>query len=153
MGNFFARAFYKLWPHQQKQTETQEGDHLRCVLGFATIMHIFLFVGCLTLVGFGPMIYNLLQFAWAYSCYLTLREREIVVYFIMLAGFAILETTTIFDKKKEGNWQQLGSMTVVILYCLIGYIVGRTYYFFRITGGLHGRIEGIKQARKPLLKN
>ena len=97
MGNIVARTFYKLWPHQQKKSETKEGEGLRCSLGFATIMHIFLFVACLTLVGFRPMLYNLLQFSWAYSCYLTLREREIVVYFIMLAGFAVLETTTIFD--------------------------------------------------------
>ena len=148
MGNFFARAFFCLWPNQSKHYFTDEGRRMRYAMAAVTGLHGFMFVLSLCLVGFYPMLYNLLLAAWAYSCYLTLREREIVFYFILVVVASVLELMRLFDENKEGSWQSLGGMAELGLYCLALYISGRYYYVFRISGGLHGISENSKQARR-----
>ena len=112
-----------------------------------TICHWVLFVFSLCLVGFFPMIYNLLLAAWAYSCYLTLREREVVVYFIFMTA-AIVIAIARFFRGNEGSWQSLAGLVDLGVYMLLLYISVKYYYYFRISGGLHGLAEGSKQARK-----
>ena len=51
-----------------------------------------MFIFCLALVGAGAMVFNFLQGLWAYSVYLTLREREAIVYLLLLAGQIVHST-------------------------------------------------------------
>ena len=90
MGTMFARAFFYLWPSDKKPFYTDEGKRLRWAMMAVTILHIINFVVALGLVGFWPMLYNLFLASWAYSCYLTLREKELGLYFVWLILFAVL---------------------------------------------------------------
>ena len=144
MGNFFARTFFCLWPNQNKQSFTDEGRRMRYAMASVTALHGFMFVLSLCLVGFFPMLYNLLLAAWAYSCYLTLREREIIFYFIMVVLAGTLEVLRLLDDKSEGSWQSLGGMVQIGLYVLGLYIAARYYHAFRVSGGLHGISENSK---------
>ena len=63
---------------------------MRKAFGAATLIHFLLFIFSLCLVGFWPMFYNMILCSWAYSCYLTLREREFIVYFIMVIAATVL---------------------------------------------------------------
>ena len=147
MGNFFARTFFCLWPNTQKKYFTDEGKRMRYMMLADTIMHWVLFVFSLCLVGFWPMLYNLGLAAWAYSCYLTLREREIVVYFFFLAAVIVAQIGR-YWRGNEGSWQSLSGLVETGLYCLMLYVSARYYYSFRISGGLHGLAENNKQSRK-----
>ncbi len=147
MGNFFARTFFCLWPNTSKQYFTEEGKRLRCAMLACTCIHTFLFVFSLSLVGFYPMLYNLWLGCWAYSCYLTLREREVIAYFIMLVAVIVVQIGR-FWRGNEGSWQSLAGLAEIGVYCLVLYIAARYYYAFRVSGGLHGIAENSKQARK-----
>ena len=57
---------------------------MRYAMLAVTILHILGFALALAMVGFWPMLYNGILAAWAYSCYLTLREKEILFYFVLL---------------------------------------------------------------------
>ena len=117
---------------------------MRYAMAAVTALHGFMFVLSICLVGFFPMLYNLILAAWAYSCYLTLREREIIFYFIMIVVVVTLEVLRLFDEKKEGSWQSLSSIVLLGLYGLTLYISGRYYHAFRVSGGLHGISENSK---------
>ena len=54
------------------------------MMAVACLLHFGLSITALAIIGFMPMIFNFLQCAWAYSCYLTLREREIWTYLVIL---------------------------------------------------------------------
>ena len=72
-GNCFSRAFFCLWPNEQKPYFTEEGQRMRTAMTATTVIHCLLFILSLTLIGFFPMLYNLILAAWSYSCQLTLR--------------------------------------------------------------------------------
>ena len=78
--------FFTLWPSQKKQAFTPEGEWLRKVYLIATICHILLSSFDLAFVGFWNMFLNLVQSVLIYSGYLTLRTREIWIYFFVLLG-------------------------------------------------------------------
>ena len=80
------RCFFRFFPATKKQVFTADGEWMRCVSLITCIIHVGLLVFCLALVGAGAMIMNFLQAAWIYSVYLTMREREMVVYLILLLG-------------------------------------------------------------------
>ena len=84
MGGACERTFFSLYPTIKKEAETEEGVWLRKTLFAASIVHSVLTMGCLAIVGFMPMLFNMLQACWSYSCYLTLREREVWVYMVIL---------------------------------------------------------------------
>ena len=117
---------------------TEEGRWLRTCTCIATIIHTLLYLLCLAIVGFLPMILNILNAAWAYSCYLTLRERELAVYFVILIGQTVDHVVTIFGDKDLGNVQVLGHLICTTFIVLTGFYVGRAWYHFRKTGGLRG---------------
>ena len=80
------RWFFKFYPAVRKEAYTAEGFWMRKISLVSCIIHNLLFVFCLALVGAGPMILNFLQAMWTYSVFLTLREREMAVYLLLLAG-------------------------------------------------------------------
>ena len=80
------RWFFKFYPSNKKLTKTPEGDWMRCICFLSVLLHNGLFIFCLALVGAGPMILNFLQAMWIYSVYLTLREREMIVYCLLVLG-------------------------------------------------------------------
>ena len=86
MCNLLEKWFFKFYPTTKKVAETAEGDWIRRLCVISTIIHLGLFVFCLALVGFGAMIFNCCQIMMSYSVYLTLREREMALYILLLLG-------------------------------------------------------------------
>ena len=89
------------------------------------------------------MLLNLLECIWIYSCYLTLSEREVWVYMLLLfvtTLLNILDLLGITDSEtgKESSFQQLGQFIVLAVVILLGYFIGRASYLFRKSGGIHG---------------
>mmetsp|Transcript_8938 Transcript_8938/g.10980 ORF Transcript_8938/g.10980 Transcript_8938/m.10980 type:complete len:123 (+) Transcript_8938:114-482(+) len=113
---------------------------------FATLAHGGLTVLGLALVGFICMIMNLVQCCFTYSCYLTLREREIWIYMFLLLAQVLLNTLDILgitdgegkNHLQESSLQQLGQFIALAMCVLVGYFVGRASYLFRKSGGLYG---------------
>ena len=147
MGNCIEGFIFKLYPSSPKQVETEEGSWLRKTLGIATFVHFGLLVMCLAAVGFWPMLINMFQCMSAYSCYLTLREKQAWIYMFMIfiqTLYLVLHLLGIGepeDAKPEAAFQMLGYLICLTFCCINGYLVGRAVYFFRKTGGLHGTLE------------
>ena len=112
----------------------------------ALVVHIILFFFSLAVVGFNSMILNLVMCCWTYSVMLTVRERGTVFYLTILT-IGVIEgiMSLLFDTL--GNLQVLGKMINVVIYCVIIYLVGKNYFLFRKSGGLHG-----KQVEEQLLE-
>ena len=109
----------------------------------ATIIHFVLVLLSLALIGFKPMVFNLIQTMWSYSCYLTLRERECVVYLVILAlqvTYCVTRILGLGEKSddKKGTFQSLGNMIILGCCILLGYMVGKAYWDFHKRGGLKG---------------
>ena len=143
MGATVSRAFFVLYPSQKKQAFTEEGHWLRKMCLVATFCHAGLTILGLALVGFQCMLLNLLECIWIYSCYLTLSEREVWVYMLLLfvtTLLNILDLLGITDSEdgKESSFQQLGQFIVLAVVILLGYFIGRASYLFRKSGGIHG---------------
>ena len=115
---------------------------MRKICCIATIVHISLSAFDLAFVGFQNMILNLLQGTLIYSSYLTLRNREIWIYFIVLLGqvvYTLLDVLGIGDgDAAEGTMQHLGQIITLCMTSLMGYFVSSAFYKFRKSGGLHG---------------
>ena len=101
------------------------------------------------------MLINLLQAAVTYSCYLTLREREVWVYVFLLFVQVISCTLTLCgvgqDEHADGGngaMQTLGRMLCLVFSCLCGFLIGKASYDCRKSGGLHG---GLAKGDAPLL--
>ena len=84
------------------------------------------------------MVMNFLLACIAYSCDLTVREKEIVIYLVLLT-IGSFDDMVSLKKDVLGNLQVLGKIINLVTYCLLLYIVGKCYYSFRHAGGLHGR--------------
>jgi len=76
---------------------------------FATLAHGGLTVLGLALVGFICMIMNLVQCCFTYSCYLTLREREIWIYMFLLLAQVLLNTLDILGIT-DGEGKSIGRL-------------------------------------------
>ena len=72
--NAFRTCFFRLYPNKPKPADTAQGLHLRKVLKYLTMCHILTFFVSLVQIGFYSMIAEIGYSAWAYSCFLTLRE-------------------------------------------------------------------------------
>jgi hypothetical protein len=82
------RLFFNLYPSKMKQVVSTDGRRVRKSILFALVLHVLLFFFCLAVVGFIPMLANFMLSCWSYSCYLTIREKEIVIYLVLLSvGF------------------------------------------------------------------
>ena len=86
MSDCGARVFFYLYPSKAKTIPegNEAGEYLRIMLLIALALHAGLAFFCLAFVGFWPMLINVIQAAFAYSCYLTMREKEIIFYLFLL---------------------------------------------------------------------
>ena len=86
------------------------------------------------------MIFNFFQGVFAYSVYLTLRQREMVVYIILLLGQIAQCLTVIFKDKVQplGAFQQGGYIGNTVACCILLYLSAKALWSFHSTGGLHG---------------
>ena len=104
----FERLFFRMYPTKKKVYNTEEGKDLRFSLCMATVAHFALLILCLACVGFWPMFINLLQCCSAYSCYLTLRERQVWVYLTLLAinlFLVIMDTLGFGDDEEDKEFK------------------------------------------------
>ena len=133
------RLFFYLYPHEPKTTATQEGNEMRSCMGKICIFHNLLFVGCLAIVGFWPMFFNVLLACWSYSCYLCIRELHIIAYVAMVTFSLVNEIMAKFSNgMRKGSLQSIGSFVLIIVYGLLIYYSVTYYYYYRISGGIHG---------------
>ena len=115
---------------------------MRSCMGYAVLVHSLLFTGCLALVGFWPMFYNLILAFWTYSCYLCIRELYILAY-VVLTGLALAsEIAFNFSPgKRDGSIQSIGSLVLMLVYVLQMYMALTYYYWYRVSGGIHGNLK------------
>ena len=78
------KLFTFFFPGRMKKTKTNQGAHLRWLMGATVFGHCMFFFISLAIIGFVPMIENLMFAAWTYSIYLTLREWLLITYMIAL---------------------------------------------------------------------
>ena len=64
----------------------EEAKWMRCIALISSFVHFGMLIFCLALVGVYPMLFNIAQCFWIYSVYLTLREREMLFYLLLLMG-------------------------------------------------------------------
>ena len=145
MCDTFGRIFFALWPSKKKTAYTEEGLWLRKMCMIACVCHFGLSLTGLAIIGFMTMLINFLQTCWAYSCYLTLREREIWTYCVILFFQVLLQTLDLLGvgddpAHPESSMQTLGHLICLCVCCLLGYAVGKSSYDFRKAGGLHGNL-------------
>ena len=113
-------------------------------------IHAILFFFSFAVVGFTSMLLNLIMTAWTYSITLTLREKQMVFYLLVLViGIAEGVSTLLFEQL--GNLQILGKMINVVIYTTVAYFVAKNYYFFRQDGGLHGKMRKAQETTEYLL--
>ena len=144
------RCFFGFYPSTKKETQNKKwGDWMRCVCLIATVLHFVLIVFCLAFCGFGPMIFNFFQCMFVYSVYLTLREREMIGYLLLLVGQIVYCTTKLMggDDEKAAAATQTGGYIGNIVACgILLYMAGRAEWMFHQTGGLHG--DGLTKAEQ-----
>ncbi|CDW88769.1 UNKNOWN [Stylonychia lemnae] len=145
MMQFPQRVFFRLYPSQQKETDTLEGDHLRTTVGVLCILHSVFFLVSLTVIGFYSMLMEVAYAVWLYSCYLTLKEWQVVLYIIALFfGFA----HGIFNLFQFSDMRLLFYIINLVYYgCALFFII-KNYKDFRVTGGIHGA-EGTQKVKAP----
>ena len=157
MSDCGARVFFYLYPSKRKEIPegNDDGEYLRVMLLIAIILHSGLAFFCLAFVGFWPMLINVIQAAFAYSCYLTMREREVVFYLFLLIVQVVTQFLGLFEPKTEndqGSLKFLGAMICICVCAVLGYLVGKAYYSFRVVGGLHMLYKPILEAQKAELE-
>eukprot|EP00352_Strombidinopsis_acuminata_P005257 CAMPEP_0176371508 /NCGR_PEP_ID=MMETSP0126-20121128/24747_1 /TAXON_ID=141414 ORGANISM="Strombidinopsis acuminatum, Strain SPMC142" /NCGR_SAMPLE_ID=MMETSP0126 /ASSEMBLY_ACC=CAM_ASM_000229 /LENGTH=133 /DNA_ID=CAMNT_0017730993 /DNA_START=263 /DNA_END=665 /DNA_ORIENTATION=+ len=69
--------------------------------------------------------------------YLTLRECTVAVYVLLLVGGTIQAFFNVFSPD-IGTIQQVGILINIVFYVFAIYFVGKAYYEFRKSGGIHG---------------
>lgn len=142
MGCFdcLERAFFRLYPSKRKETTNEFGHWLRCVMLIATILHFGMALFCMALVGFTAMILNFLQCMWSYSVFLTLREREMVLYLLALLAQLAQSFCFLFrgDEKPTGAFQTGGTIGNIVGCSIMLFVGARALWKFHETGGLHG---------------
>ena len=114
---------------------------MRTVSLISCILHNLLFIFCLALVGAGPMVFNFLQAAWIYSVFLTMRQREMVVYLLLVLG-QIAQCLTMMLKDRDvplGAFQSGGLIGNTVACGLLLFFNGRALWLFHESGGLRGR--------------
>ena len=144
MGSCFSYIFFRYYPQQKKKTETHEGEQFRFCLGLDTAVHVVLFFGSFAFVGFKSALINLALACWAYSCYLTMREKQAIFYVVLLVlafAFSIVDLT----RDLYGNLQFVSKLVNLVLYGILGVYTCYRYRDFRKSGGLHGTVAMLNE--------
>ena len=110
-------------------------------------LHIVFFLVSLTLIGFFPMLAEIGYATLIYSCYLTLREWEVVAYIALLAAGIIYGFVHIFA---FSNVSLLFYIINLVFYCLALYWAYPAYRDFRKSGGIYGKGKHLLQQEKKL---
>ena len=140
--NVCRKCFFRLYPNKPKPAETAQGLHLRRVLKWLTVCHIISFLVSLTVIGFFSMLSEIGYSAWAYSCFLTLREWQVILYLLLLLIGII-----------NGFFNIFAFSTVSLLFYIVTLVfLGFALYFlffaykaFRMAGGIHGGVPKAKR--------
>lgn len=136
------KLFFLWFPSDAKKPMTANGRRVHKTMICACTIHIILFFFSFAVVGFNSMLLNLIDACWTYSIYLTLREKQMIFYLLLLAIGTIEGVFNLFFEEL-GNLQILGKMINIVVYIVIGYIVGKNYFLFRHDGGLHGKARQV----------
>ena len=134
MCTWFSKLFFKIYPSKKKEARNHDAVWLRKMCLLAGFIHGSLALLAMALIGFWPMIFNLLQFFWSYSCYLTLRERAVFVYLLLLLvqiSYCICRTLGIGEEdESRGTFQSLGNIIILCFLVLLGYLMGKAVWDF-----------------------
>ena len=139
-GNCFLlikSCFSKYYPKKLKKAWTEQGQFLRTILLWCTIIHCLMFVFALAMVGFPSMMDNLILSAWCLSIYYTLKQVPIITYILFLA-FSIVMNLWYGLWSKEDSKQQIGLVIITIMYGVGIWWVAIAYYKFYKSGGIKG---------------
>ena len=145
----FKKIFNKMWPSKPKQLYTNQGRWLRKMALLFMVLDFMFFVFSLAVVGFEPMLYDLLLGVLGYSVYLTVREWVTMLY---LAGKLFSAFALFFGERTGANYsnaplqstQLFGEIANATFHLMSVYFVGRAYYYFRKNGGIWGTGEDAK---------
>ena len=140
--NAFRRIFFRLFPNHPKPADTPQGLHLRRVLKYLVTLHILFFFVSLTVIGFLPMISELGLSTWSYSCFLTLREWQVIIYLLLLVVSVVNGIFNVFDFSTVGLLFYIVNL-IYLVFAL--YFCFFAYKSFRMTGGIHGGVPKKKR--------
>ena len=134
------KVFFKLYPPSAKSIKNPEGQTLRIYFKIALILHIVLFIISLCMVGFEPMLWEIVLLAIAYSCYLTVREY-MCIFYIMVLGASFINAMIKIWSYTSYYIKFFGYTLIVIFYGFNFYFISLQYWRFRTSGGIHGHQE------------
>mmetsp|Transcript_13308 Transcript_13308/g.22602 ORF Transcript_13308/g.22602 Transcript_13308/m.22602 type:complete len:187 (-) Transcript_13308:41-601(-) len=131
-----------MYPKEPKVLATKQGAWLRAMCGVFCLLHNVFFVVALAITGFSPMIVSLLLAVWSYSAYLTVREWTVLLYVFFLGLSSFLMVADNFEDKttryNENTLMPIGFFLQVGMQVTGVYYIGKAYFYFRKTGGIHG---------------
>jgi hypothetical protein len=78
------------------------------------------------------MVADLLALTWAYSCYLTIRNWQIIVYIILMT---IIIINGGFNFASYDSWKLLPLIIKLVIYALMIILVWKAWRAFRNFGG------------------
>jgi hypothetical protein len=81
---------------------------------------------------------------WIYSCFLTLREWQIVLYLLFLVVGVIYGITNIFTQPAE---VLIFYIINLVFLCFAVYFCWLAYKAFRMSGGIHGGLSREERAK------
>merc|ERR1712224_784312 len=122
------KLFFKMYPAKPKIVRTPQGIDLRKTLRICLIFHIIFFVVSLMAIGYSSMISEVAFAILCYSCYLTLREWTIILYWALLFLSIFLGIMNLFEYR---NIRILFYILNEIFYGVAIYYVGIKYRKFR----------------------
>ena len=139
----FRKLFIYLYPAQNKNTYTKEGDSLRCQILAALVLHTIFAIISLAFIGFEPMIVNMWLMILCYSCYITIRDCTIVLYLICLCLAISGGLSWGFSDQNQGalglqSTQTMGLIANCVMLAGNCFLIFKSYMRFRATGGLRG---------------
>lgn len=92
----------------------------------------------LTVIGFVSMVIELLYGSWAYSCYLTLNECQMIIYMVALLANTAISLLNMSQVTKQNNIKLLFYIANLFFYILALYFMFMRYKAFRLAGGRMG---------------
>ena len=130
-----------MFPGKAKKAYTKQGKHFRWwIAAFCTGHALFFFVS-LAIIGFEPMVNNIIFTAWMYSLYLTLSECLTIAYLfglVMTMYYNYQHEYVRHVYKDMNNLEILGWLALFSFYVFSLCTITPIYLRFRINGGRKG---------------